>query len=81
MRYRVVFQSLSLVPLPTVDCGHPKSPQNGSLGSPTGTTERSLVVYRCDQNLVPERSMTSVCTVNGWNPNPAELVCNVGMSQ
>ena len=34
--------------------------------------------YRCDQNLVPEEEMTSVCTVDGWSPNPGVLVCNVG---
>lgn len=74
--------SVALILLfPTVDCGPPNSPRNGSVGNPTVTTEGSVVSYGCDQNLVPEEEMMSVCSVDGWSPNPAELVCNVGMLQ
>jgi len=65
----------------TVDCGPPDSPRNGSVGNLAVTTEGSVVLYRCDQNLVPEEEMMSVCSVNGWSPDPADLVCNVGMLQ
>ena len=79
---KVVSQICSTHPaFPTVDCGPPNSPRNGSVGNPTVTTEGSVVFYRCDQNLVPEEEMMSVCSVDGWSPNPAELVCNVGMLQ
>jgi len=61
----------------TFNCGRPESPRNGSVGSHPVTTEGSVVLYRCDQNLVPEELMRSVCTVSGWSPNPAEQVCNV----
>ena len=64
---------------PSVDCGPPVAPWNGSLESYTDTTEGSEVFYSCDQGLVPEGRMRAVCTGNGWSPNPAELSCFVGM--
>jgi len=80
---KVMFQlsltHVSHILLSTVDCGRPESPRNGSVGSHPATTEGSVVLYQCDQNLVPEELMRSVCTVSGWSPNPAEQVCNVGM--
>jgi len=57
------------------------SPRNGSVESTFGTIEGSVVFYRCHQYPFPEELMRAVCTVNGWSPNPAELVCNVGMLQ
>ena len=65
--------------LPSVDCGHPVTPQNGSLESYTDTTYGSEVFYSCDPGLVPEGRMRAVCTRNGWSPNPADLNCTVGM--
>ena len=64
---------------PSVDCGAPVAPRNGSLESYTDTTEGSEVFYSCEQGLVPEGRMRAVCTRNGWSPNPAELCCTVGM--
>ena len=64
-----------------VDCGPPAVPLNGSLESYTDTTEGSEVFYSCDPGLVPEERMMSVCTVNGWSPNPGASTCSVGMLQ
>ena len=61
------------------NCGHPVAPQNGSLESYTGTTHGSEVFYSCDPGLVPEGRMRTVCIVNGWTPNPADLNCTAGM--
>ena len=63
----------------SVDCGPPVAPQRGSLESYTVTTEGSKVFYSCDLHLVPEGRMRTVCTRNGWTPNPADLNCSVGM--
>ena len=63
----------------SADCGSPIAPHNGSLESYTDTTYGSKVFYSCDPGLVPEERMSSVCTVNGWSPNPADLSCTVGM--
>ena len=63
----------------SVNCDPPVSPQRGSLENYTNTTEGSEVFYSCDQGLVPEGRMRTVCTRNGWSPNPAELSCSVGM--
>ena len=51
------------------------APRNGSLESYSDTTEGSEVFYRCDPGLVPEGTLTAVCTRNGWSPNPADLRC------
>ena len=64
--------------LTSVDCGPPVVPRNGSLESYTNTSEASEVFYSCDQGLVPVGRRT-VCTRNGWSPNPADLCCAVGM--
>ena len=62
----------------SVDCGPPGSPQRGSTNY-TGTTEGSVVFYRCDQHLVPEGRMRANCTRNGWSPiDPGRLSCSVG---
>ena len=68
-----------LLCFPSVDCGPPVASQNGSLESYTDTTNGSEVFYSCDPGLVPVGKMRSVCTENGWNPNPADLNCTVGM--
>jgi len=60
---------------PSVDCGPPVAPQNGSLESYTNITIGSEVFYSCDPGLVPVGKMKSVCTVSGWSPNPADLNC------
>ena len=59
----------------SVDCGPPRPPQRGSLDRYSGSTEGSEVFYRCDSGLVPEGLLRSVCTGNGWSPNPADLNC------
>ena len=59
----------------SVDCGPPGDPQRGSLESYTGTTEGSEVFYSCNPGLVPAGRMRTVCTRNGWSPNPADLRC------
>ena len=56
--------------LTLVDCGSPGNPRNGSLEGYTITSEGSEVFYRCNQGLVPEGRMRTVCTRNGWSPNP-----------
>ena len=63
----------------SVDCGVPGDPQHGSLESYSGTTEGSEVFYSCNFLLVPEGTMRTVCTRNGWSPNPADLNCTEGM--
>ena len=63
----------------TVDCGPPTTPWNGSLESYSDTTEGSVVLYRCDPGLVPEEKMRTMCTENGWSPNPADLNCFLGI--
>ena len=63
----------------SVDCGAPVAPQNGSLESYSDTTGGAEVFYSCDQHLVPEGRMRTVCTRNGWSPNPADLHCAMGM--
>ena len=45
----------------------------------TDTTNGSVAFYSCDPGLVPVMGMKAVCTGNGWNPNPADLSCSVGM--
>ena len=59
----------------SVECGPPTAPQHGSLESYTDTIEGSEVFYRCDQGLVPDGRMRTVCTRNGWSPDPAGLSC------
>ena len=59
----------------TVDCGPPSVPRNGSLESYSIRTEGSVLFYSCDPGLVPEGRMRTVCTENGWRPNPADLNC------
>ena len=59
-----------------VDCGPPVAPLNGSLENYINTTEGSEVFYSCNQGLVPEGRMRTVCTRNGWSPNPAGLSCS-----
>ena len=61
--------------LTSVYCGSPDNPRNGSLESYSDTTEGSEVFYGCNQGLVPEGRMRTVCTRNGWSPNPADLSC------
>ena len=65
--------------LTSVDCGSPGNPWNGSLESYTNTSEGSDVFYRCNQGLVPQGRMRTVCTRNGWSPNPAEICCTEGI--
>ena len=74
---KVARQEISLFSclLHAVDCGAPVAPWNGSLESYTVTTEGSEMFYRCDTGLVPEGTMRTVCTRNGWNPNSADLNC------
>ena len=72
----VTFKKISFIHV--VDCGAPDAPQRGSLESYTNTTEGSEVFYRCDPGLVPEGIMRTVCSRNGWSPNPADLNCNIG---
>ena len=62
-----------------VDCGQPVAPQRGSLETYTNTTEGSEVFYSCNPGLVAEGRMRAVCTDNGWNSNPADLICTEGM--
>jgi len=62
----------------SADCGPPFSPRKGALESYTDTTIGSEVFYSCYQGLVPEGRMRTVCTRNGWSPNPAHLSCTVG---
>ena len=64
---------------PSVDCGPPTPPRNGSLENYTDSTEGSVVSYSCDPGLVPEGRMTALCTGNRWSPNPADLYCTLGM--
>ena len=64
-----------LFTLPSVDCGPPVAPKNGSLESYTDTTEGSEVFYGCDPGHVPQERMRAVCTRNGWSPNPTDLRC------
>ena len=64
---------------PSVDCGSPIAPWNGSLESYTTTTEGSEVFYSCDPGLSPEARMRAVCTDNGWTPNPDDLSCTPGL--
>ena len=66
------------IALPSVDCGQPVVPQNGSLESYTSTINGSEVFYSCDPGLVPVGRMRAVCTGNGWSPNLADLNCTVG---
>ena len=63
----------------SVNCGPPVAPRNGFLSSYTTTMNGSEVLYSCDPGLVPEGRMRTVCTRNGWSPNPADLRCTVGM--
>ena len=58
------------------DCGPPVAPQNGTLETYTSTTNGSEVFYSCDPGLIPEGRMSTVCTENGWSPDPADLICN-----
>ena len=37
-----------------------------------------MVFYSCDPGLVPEQRMRTMCTENGWSPNPADLNCFSG---
>jgi len=62
----------------SVDCGPPVAPQRGSLETYTDTTEGSEVFYSCEASLAPVGRMRSVCTRNGWSPNPADLSCTIG---
>ena len=63
---------------PTVDCGAPPPPVNGSLLQPhTNTTEGSVVIFQCDLGFVPEGAMTAVCESDGqWIPNPGGVTCS-----
>ena len=63
---------------PTVDCGAPPSPVNGSFLQPhTNTTEGSVAVFQCDPGFVPEGEMTAECGSDGqWTPNPRGVTCS-----
>ena len=62
---------------PTVNCGAPPSPVNGSVQLYTNTTEDSVVVFQCDPGFVPEGVMTAVCESDGqWTPNPGGVTCS-----
>ena len=61
------------------DCGPPLGPHCGFLEIYTDTTEDSVVFYGCFQGYVPEGRWSSVCTRNGWCPDPAALNCIAGM--
>ena len=65
--------------LPLVDCGPPVNPLNGSAANYTSTTNGSVAFFSCSPGLVPEGRMRAECTGNGWNPNPADLSCTIGM--
>ena len=59
-----------------VDCGEPTLPANASIQSTNGTTEGSVVIYRCDPGLIPEEDNMIVCTAgDNWSPDPSEVVC------
>ena len=79
--WRIVFHYLPVRVYLTssVDCGEPRPPPHGSLESYTNTMEGLEVFYSCDTSFVPEGRMRSVCTRNGWSPNPADLNCTAGM--
>ena len=70
----IYFSATSLV-ISSVDCGSPVAPQHGYLENYTNTTEGAEVFYSCGQNLFPEGRMRTMCTRNGWSPNPADLSC------
>ena len=74
-----VAQIYLLFCLPSVDCGPPVPPRNGSLENYTDSIEGSAVFYSCDPGLVPEMRMMSVCTGTGWSPNPVDLYCTTGI--
>ncbi len=58
--------------LPTVPCGVPSPPINGSIEEFT-TTE---VVYRCDPRFSPPTEVTATCKSGNWSPTPpADLMC------
>ena len=61
------------------NCAPPVAPRNGSLESYSNTIEGSEVFYSCDPDHLPDGRMRAVCTGNGWNPNPADLSCTIGM--
>ena len=62
--------------MPSVSCGDPTPPSNGSIGDYESTVESTEVNYQCDDGLVPGGEMMSICLANGtWIPDPAELEC------
>ena len=63
---------------PTVDCGTPPPPVNGSFLQPhTNTTEGSVVVFQCEPGFVPKGVMTAVCGRDGqWTPSPGGVTCS-----
>ena len=68
-----------LFSISSADCGPPVAPQNGFLESYPSTINGSEVFYSCNPGHVPEGRKSSVCTENGWIPNPADFSCTVGM--
>lgn len=56
-----------------MDCGLPRPPVNGNLGSYSRTTEGANVTFRCNRDIA---EMVSVCTSDGmWDPVPEEHNC------
>ena len=65
-----------MILLPTVNCGTPTAPENGSIDPYQNTTEGAEIVFRCNTGFDPAENMTAVCEANAsWNPDPATVVC------
>ena len=59
-------------------CHDPLPPMKGSFGHYTSTVEGSVVVFYCNEGLIPVvGQINTTCASNGsLTPNPAELICN-----
>ena len=69
---------LVFAPFSVATCHDLLPPMNGSIGHYISTVEGSVVVFYCNEGLIPAGQMNTTCASNGsWTPNPAELICNV----
>ena len=73
---------------PTVTCGTPQSPSNGSVNIGNQSppyAEGTTVTFQCDDGLFPNDTRNTTCTdmlgMGEWDPDPAYLDCGINPGQ
>ena len=74
--FLTLIHTLFSIGMPSVSCGDPRPPSNGSIGDYESTVEGTEVSYQCDDGLIPGGEIVTTCLADGtWSPDPAELEC------